>query len=258
MIKQLCIEVDGQPQCKYIPKNCDDGNACTVDQCENDTCSNILMPCDDQNKCTIDGCNASTGCWHHSISCDDKDPCTADSCQPEIGCVHSAKCASDGLACTTDTCSPTTGECTYPPRNCNNEVTIDPTSASCYVAQCTEHGPVNCRKLLAPGALIDVCGGCVSLLHKLNITLQSSEDPTTSCLSSWSYTALVPALAVSAVAGIIVAAIIAALIVLAAGSYGTYELVRQSHAAAARTTTTNPLYQESDAGGVNPAYKGSE
>lgn len=48
--------------CVYIPLDCDDGNLCTADLCENGKCRNKKLKCpDDHDKCTLDECDPRTG-----------------------------------------------------------------------------------------------------------------------------------------------------------------------------------------------------
>ena len=128
------------------PKNCDDGNVCTFDQCYPNTadgcyhlatkspcCIGVTSICDDGNTCTNDDCDPKTSACLHSnnsapctdgsactgsdnckdgtcggitISCDDGNPCSTDACDPKNGCAHGTI---DGGAC--DDGSPcTTGD----------------------------------------------------------------------------------------------------------------------------------------------------
>ena len=94
--------------------NCEDGNLCTIDVCneQDDRCINTGDPskqgqsCDDMSVCTAnDVCDASGGCSGTPIVCNDGDDvCTADSCDPVSGCVfdvvvESPQCVSceDGI-----------------------------------------------------------------------------------------------------------------------------------------------------------------
>ena len=63
--------------------DCDDGNACTVDECENGTCnpSPSAVMCDDQKNCTTNTCNPQTGCVYAPMNCSDS--CTA--CREDSG-----------------------------------------------------------------------------------------------------------------------------------------------------------------------------
>jgi hypothetical protein len=100
--------VDLGNQCTFTPipgcglectadADCDDTNACTLDECLGDnTCSNSPIPdcctvdaeCDDTNACTLDECLGDHTCSSTAIpdcctvdaDCDDVDACTTDSC----------------------------------------------------------------------------------------------------------------------------------------------------------------------------------
>ncbi|NOZ00285.1 MAG: hypothetical protein GXP54_00150 [Deltaproteobacteria bacterium] len=102
--------------CVNPAKDCDDFNACTFDSCDPDSgnCVNAQKDCDDQKKCTMDGCDEVTGaCFHEAVDCDDNDVCTADSCLAETGgCSHIALQCGDGDPCTLDSCDPELG-CTH-------------------------------------------------------------------------------------------------------------------------------------------------
>ena len=94
-----------------VPGDCpDDGDLCTVADCDGGTCVYNPVDCDDGIDCTNDSCDALTGCINEpdDLNCDDGSVCTDDSCDPATGCVNSNNTAScdDGNACTTsDTCS---------------------------------------------------------------------------------------------------------------------------------------------------------
>lgn len=76
-------------ECRYEPKQCDDGDACTInDRCEPSTgaCASEPVACDDQNECTIDTCteqNHAAACVHESIDgCDS--PAEPEDCPHEV------------------------------------------------------------------------------------------------------------------------------------------------------------------------------
>ncbi|MGB0716294.1 MAG: hypothetical protein ACPGXK_10470 [Phycisphaerae bacterium] len=91
------------PQC-LADKECDDGNACTVDTCDGqDCCSNVdntpageccdpvsgtLTVIDDGNQCTTDVCNPDGSVDHiptDGASCDDGESCTSnDTCNVDV------------------------------------------------------------------------------------------------------------------------------------------------------------------------------
>eukprot|EP01111_Echinosteliopsis_oligospora_P014243 TRINITY_DN5323_c0_g1_i1.p1 TRINITY_DN5323_c0_g1~~TRINITY_DN5323_c0_g1_i1.p1 ORF type:complete len:1163 (-),score=296.52 TRINITY_DN5323_c0_g1_i1:71-3559(-) len=121
--------------------NCDDGNLCTEDVCDNGNCTNTLLPCNSTDPCLISSCSPKGGCVHFNKSCDDYNPCTIDSCGVDGTCLHSSF-ASNCIACNTteactweDQCNPfvcsNSSTCTLAPVDCDdqNECTTD----SCYV-----------------------------------------------------------------------------------------------------------------------------
>jgi hypothetical protein len=88
------IFCNGQETCSPVSgctpgnlSNLDDGNACTIDFCDEATQSIIHQPiiCDDGNDCTSDACNPATGaCEYVPVNngtlCDDGDPTTSKAC----------------------------------------------------------------------------------------------------------------------------------------------------------------------------------
>jgi subtilisin-like proprotein convertase family protein len=107
--------------------------------------------CDDGNPCTVDDCDLALGCVHAPNACDDGNPCTDDSCDPASGCLHADNTnpCDDGNACTTgDSCGG--GACTAgDPTNCDdgNCCTVDACdpATGCYHAANTA-GPVFTRQ----------------------------------------------------------------------------------------------------------------
>ncbi len=72
------------------PQNCDDGNACTIDECvEGGGCVNTPIVCDDGVSCTVDSCNEQTGCVYtpDDSLCEPGDQCGDFSCDVQQGCV---------------------------------------------------------------------------------------------------------------------------------------------------------------------------
>jgi len=110
--------------CQVQPINCDDGNLCTNDTCNNGVCSHSLAPCG--NFCSPAVCNASTGqCVAVVKNCDDGNPCTTDSqyCDPKLGptcsnVLNSTMC-DDGDACTAEVCNPEAAPGTNPCQRSN-------------------------------------------------------------------------------------------------------------------------------------------
>ncbi len=85
------------------PRDCDDGNACTADRCDEpsgrcvqDAALPTGLACDDGNACTQqDACGDGT-CQGQPVVCDDGNACTADTCDPGAGCRFTN---ADGVSC---------------------------------------------------------------------------------------------------------------------------------------------------------------
>ena len=93
--------VDGE----VVPKNCDDGDPCTLDECNPQTgeCEHTSI-CDDGNECTNDYCDPVSGQCQHI-------PIMLDRCHECIDGEIVSKDCDDGDSCTNDYCDPVTGEC---------------------------------------------------------------------------------------------------------------------------------------------------
>lgn len=106
--------------CENDATLCDDGNACTEDEClPGKGCLRTHIDCDDGDECTEDACSPTEGCINTPIDCDDGDPCTEDSCSPTDGCMNTTINCDDGNACTEETCNPSLG-CVSTPVNCDD------------------------------------------------------------------------------------------------------------------------------------------
>ncbi len=148
--KAGCLKVNNTAKCEYDSnpctpndackngncalgpkKDCDDKNACTVDQCDNATgaCKNVPEPleganCEDGDLCnTKDLCKAGKCVGGPQVSCEDNDTCTTDGCNPLTGCTHQTLADStpcnDGNACTIkDLC--VAGKCGGIKLNCDD------------------------------------------------------------------------------------------------------------------------------------------
>ncbi len=157
----VCTPATGK--CDPVPKAdnvaCDDANACTLgDTCQTGVCSSTTAAnCDDGNPCTTDFCDQVYGCDHAplasggqcndgndctindscktgscvgtQLNCDDSNQCTTDTCAKKGGCAHALDdtlTCTDGDPCTApDHCKD--GTCLSTPLNCddNNSCTID-------------------------------------------------------------------------------------------------------------------------------------
>ncbi len=145
----VCILLEGGAgiQCQGTPLECNDGNECTLDSCEEGSgcgheekadgtlcgppgdCNQqsvceagqcVVKPgagCDDMVACTIDQCSPDGQCTHipNNAACDDGNECNGvEYCDPAAGCLVGAPgSCSDGIACTVDSCGDT--GCTHVP-----------------------------------------------------------------------------------------------------------------------------------------------
>ncbi|MBI1826586.1 MAG: hypothetical protein HYR83_09400 [Planctomycetes bacterium] len=109
-----------------VPGCADDG-ACSVASCIAGVCNHVPKDCDDGDPCTIDSCDDMGGCIHTSKSCDDDDPCTIDNCDTSGECTHDPKPCGPDEVCRNGECQPVcdengkceTGEnCSNCPKDC--------------------------------------------------------------------------------------------------------------------------------------------
>lgn len=98
---------DGISECSKAA-DCDDGDLCTTDACNDRTCSNTTTSCDDGNLCTADNCDPGNGsCVYNPIDCNDGNACTNDSCLEGVGCQNDlipgcSNCLARGTKCDPD------------------------------------------------------------------------------------------------------------------------------------------------------------
>jgi hypothetical protein len=115
---RLCVaaEIATDANCDGNDDDCDgrtdEGytSACAsggITSCVNGTIQ--VTSCDDGNACTADDCTQGEGCTHTAVSCDDGNPCTADSCDPALGCASipnpGASCSDDNVCTLGETCN---------------------------------------------------------------------------------------------------------------------------------------------------------
>jgi len=185
----ICLE--DQDTCQFRDKvdesPCDDGLYCTVgDRCLQGQCQGSSRDCDDGDECTSDSCDEAAAACHHELQprpgseglevadscdnnrdddcdgltdgddpdcvecsddadCDDGNPCTSDSCQ-QGSCLNQAVAegtpCDDGLYCTNpDTCQG--GRCSGPGRDCT--ALVD----ACHGAICNEQED-SCQAVARP------------------------------------------------------------------------------------------------------------
>ena len=95
---------------------CDDGNACTVDSCdEAGVCSYVDVICEpDDDPCTYDGCKPDIGCTYDPLACQSSTFCQVGACNPETGfCEFEPLDCDDDDDCTSDSCDASTGSCVH-------------------------------------------------------------------------------------------------------------------------------------------------
>jgi hypothetical protein len=91
------------------PSDCDDGDACTEDDCVAQACTHNAVEVDDGDACTDDSCDATSGVAHTAVDVDDMDVCTTDDCDAVTGPTHEPLTPDDMEVCTIDSCDPATG-----------------------------------------------------------------------------------------------------------------------------------------------------
>lgn len=256
---KVCYNNSGKAGCNYTDIVCNYGTPCIISFCSNETgaCATRPVDCTDNSSCTADSCGP-TGCVHTPKYCEDGDPCTRDFCVEDgkNGTCHNVSKCDDGYFCTKDTCR-ATGTCEWPPLDCAVELNLNAQERKCFTTKCIE-GKRRCVKSYLQDTLVDVCGGCVSLIKsQFNFTSSSSADETATCLSAWEISAMTVGLAAGVVAGIVIAVVIGVAIAIGASTLGTYELVKRAKEATSHGLVSNPLYEAKADNGENPYYAGS-
>lgn len=153
--------------CKHSPVNsaCDNGLECDG----NETCSPTLgcLPgsphdCSDGNACTVDSCNEDTdSCDHFPDNglCDDGQYCNGvEICHPRYGCqAGTPPNCTDGVACTTDVCNEDTDTCDHLPNNgvCSDSLFCNGTEVCDPLNGCQAGPPPNCDDAIT--CTLDAC-----------------------------------------------------------------------------------------------------
>jgi hypothetical protein len=132
---------------------CQDGDACTIDDCVDGFCDNSRpVDCNDGNACTTDTCNSALGCVNRANEgqlCDDHSLCTSnDQCRSDGTCAGTAIaqcCLGDGAcndqdSCTVDSC--TNNRCSNTPLDCSSGAPAC-TEGVCQGGTCV-YAPVSC------------------------------------------------------------------------------------------------------------------
>jgi hypothetical protein len=97
---------------------CDDGEKCSApDRCVGGACKPGPIPCDDGNPCTVEQCDAASGACKlanapDGVACEDGAVCTTgQTCKLGQCQGGQAKNCADTLICSVDWCHPLTGKC---------------------------------------------------------------------------------------------------------------------------------------------------
>lgn len=165
-----------EPSCVFTPGqctqsgDCNDGNPCTVDVCNQATglCDNTLKDCTSPDPCMVGTCNATTGsCQFAPVQCGVGEVCIGGTCA--AGCTNASEC-DDGVACTVDTCEVVSGlsVCVHTPDDtacdtglfCAAKV-CDATLGCVFDHTCTSTTGNPCPDQATCDEATDSCGGCL-------------------------------------------------------------------------------------------------
>lgn len=138
---------DGNGNCIAVDNtaDCDTGDRCIIGFCNDGDCTGVPKNCDDGIACTVDSCDSTTGeCIHDNsgcscednADCDDGNPCTRNTCTSSKTCssevLVGATCDDGNLCTLSDTCNEN-GSCVGTPRDCGDDICLvcDPSSGAC-------------------------------------------------------------------------------------------------------------------------------
>jgi len=128
-------EVFSFSQCN-VDADCDDGEACTDDVCDDNVCSYVpnSAPCDD------------------GVYCNGADTCGDGTCT-----VHDGNPCSDGVGCTVDACDEDTSDCSFTPDDaaCDDDAYCNGTEVCDPLLDCQGGTPVQCADAL--DCTVDSC-----------------------------------------------------------------------------------------------------
>ncbi|EGC36088.1 hypothetical protein DICPUDRAFT_87578 [Dictyostelium purpureum] len=274
--KNNCVpKGDGTSVCSPLDiDELDDGNPCTIDECDpntgkvthtqTDKCGGCMKcdpkstegdcvlnddSCEDgnictDNKCTIDSKNKNLGiCVNSSVECgiNDSNKCLLWSCDLEKGCVSEKLVCPNNGNCQVGVCNEKTG-CYLEQKNCTSP-------AFCIVSECDESvGCIQYDRRCASDDNRCKAGVCVNGTETTEGECRSvNYDP----LPFICKTAAVVSTAV--IAGVTVAGAVALGIFLYGGKKG-YDYWKHSQSIKFTNSSSNPLYVQSSNAGTNPLY----
>jgi hypothetical protein len=175
---------DAQSGCAF-PHNsapCSDGDSCTFgDLCDGGQCEpGVKIQCDDGNPCTADSCDEKQGCLHSFLSspCDDGNPCTTgDKCMEGKCLPAKALECDDDNACTDDWCDPAAG-CQHAANNAAcNDGSLCTLGDQCAEGQCAGGQAANCDD--KNPCTTDSCNPLVGCVHGNSSAVCDDNDPCT-------------------------------------------------------------------------------
>lgn len=197
---------------------CGNNSVCDgLETCQGGSCATAPpLNCDDNNACTVDDCNALSGCTHTPISgcrpcsnnndCNDGDPCTTDMCNSNVcqnanrangaSCSDGDQCngaetcqagactagtaldCDDNNICTTDACDPSTGcqHASLPNGTSCADSTVCNGAETCQGGICTPGTPLNCNDGVA--CTLDTCQAVSGCQHTTRPNGTSCADST--------------------------------------------------------------------------------
>ena len=141
-VNDHCVQGASAPECVGSAIDCNDGNPCTLDKCNeiSGACQNAPVGFDPTNKIACVGnppgteavCDGST--CGHAQDCDDKNPCTDDNPNPVTGlCTHTSLPVD--TSCNSDKCKPGTCHMVADLPTCVTKVQCDDLNP-CTVDKC--------------------------------------------------------------------------------------------------------------------------
>ncbi|EGC38453.1 hypothetical protein DICPUDRAFT_96914 [Dictyostelium purpureum] len=253
--------------CNALPRpEIDDGNPCTIDECDpvtgkithnkmpcdgcstckGGTCVAIDSSCNDGNLCTSDMCsmNGTTNngsCIHINITCKpNADLCINTVCHPSLGCVDEPiVCPDEGL-CQVGYCNQ--GKCLLKPRVCENKAFClnvecnENTGCIYYNKTCVPNSP-KCQKGVCYNATETEPGKCVSVDY----------DPKPFICKPAAI------ISTSVIVGVSIAGAVVA-IALAVGGKKGYDYWKSTQGQPITSAISNPLYTSSQNSALNPLY----
>jgi len=247
-----CDEVLG---CKEEPIDCDDGDLCTDDYCENDVCVHIRT-C---NNCTLRTSGENGTIIETPIMCDDDNNCTRDYCDDHLGCVfepYFPEFCDDRDNCTTDSCPVEVGTCV----NFYNHTCE--TNETCYTARClSPSGQCVLSEIICaldkdgnPYVKVNESDSTYAVVGDCSFAFCSNDTCAISIVPCPIFDELTPGEVVGLSIGVIVGVAIAVAAVLFLAGGGAYAIATGTGVSSTSTVSNNPLYKDKGGERTNPLH----